>query len=376
MRSHGLIRMPLVALMAGSVALAIVPACHASGGNKQVPLEQQERLEAMQAKGTQASLTVFPVIMGDSEAFNRDVADVVAVLLQEAGMTNLETTDAVFRLSNEAPFEQAAEMFGEFVRKNPIETDYALYAEFVGNPETGPREIRSVIVDSTGQSVWVDRQTAADREFKRAKPHTPMTCCMFLVERVRTQLGIPKSARDDSAKGKFTQRPEKNAPTPGKAERAAMKKRLAVMKKAGFGVTVAIFPVRLSDDAVGTRDAAHLAGLLGKKKLCEAGAVDSPLRVKIQFAHNEQKLLWDLARAFQDHVKQNPPEADYALLADYLFPRPDRAWAVHFVICDREGEWVIVDFQNEHHGDFQSVDPKTPDDCGRLVAKRLEGYLR
>ena len=376
MRSHDLIRRPLVALMAGLVALAIVPACQARGGNRQVPLEQQERLDTMRAKGTQASLTVFPVIMGDSEAFNKDVADVVAVLLGKAGMKNLETTDAVFRLSKEAPFEQAAELFGEFVRKNPIETDYALYAEFVGSPETGPKEIRSVIVDRTGQSVLVDRQTAADREFKRAKPHTPMTCCMFLVERVRTQLGIPESARDESAKGKFSQRPPEDAPTPGKAERAAMKKRLAVMKKAGFGATVAIFPVRLSDDDVGTRDAAHLAGLLGKKKLCEAGAVDSPLRVKIQFAHNEQKLLWDLARAFQDHVKENPPEADYALLADYLFPRPDRAWAVHFVICDREGEWVIVDFQNEHHGDFQSVDPKTPDDCGRLVAKRLEGYLR
>ena len=91
-----------------------------------------------------------------------------------------------------------------------------------------------------------------------------------------------------------------------------------------------------------------------------------------------QNLLWGLARTFQDHVKRNPPEADYALLADYIMdPRAGRgAWAVHFVICDRVGKWVIVDFQNNHHGDFQSVDPKTHDDCGRLIAKRLEGYLR
>ncbi len=98
----------------------------------------------------------------------------------------------------------------------------------------------------------------------------------------------------------------------------------------------------------------------------------------IQPWRNEQKPLWELARAFQKHVKRNPPEADYALLADYMMdPRAGRgAWAVHFVICDRDGEWVIVDFQNNHHGDFQSIDPKTFDDCGRLVAKRLEGYLR
>ena len=150
-----------------------------------------------------------------------------------------------------------------------------------------------------------------------------------------------------------------------------MEKRQAVMKQTGRSAKVAVFPVRLSDDEVGKTDAVHLAALLSEKMLCDAKAVDSPLRVKIQ-RNYEQKLLWDLARAFQDHVKQNPPEADYALLADYLFPRPDRgAWAVHFVLCDRAGEWVIVDFRNEHHSDFQSIDPQTPNDCARLIAKRL-----
>ena len=347
-----------------------------AAANLPAPPEQQQRFEAIQAKGTKASLTVFPVVMGDSAALNRDVADVVALLLEKAGMTNLETTDAVFRLPKDAPFDQAAELFGKFVRENPIETDYALYAEFVGSPETGPEEIRSVIVDRTGRSVLVDRQTAADREFKRAKPHTPMTCCMFLVERVRKQLGIPSSARDDSGKGKFARMSSENSAGPGKVEWAAMEQRKAVMKKTGKSAKVAVFPIRLSDDEASRTDAAHLVELLNKKNLCEAEVAESPLRVKIQYARNEQKLLWDLARAFQDHIRQNPPEGDYALLADYMFPHPDRAWAVHFVICDRDGEWVIVDFQNEHHGDFQRVDPKTHDDCGRLVAKRLKGYLR
>ncbi len=73
----------------------------------------------------------------------------------------------------------------------------------------------------------------------------------------------------------------------------------------------------------------------------------------------------------------SPHQADYALLADYrMRPAVGRAWTVHFVIRDRDGEWVIVDYQNNHHDDFQSIDPKTTDDCGRLVAKRLVGYLR
>ncbi|MCH8965009.1 MAG: hypothetical protein IIB58_08625, partial [Planctomycetes bacterium] len=201
---------------------------------------------------------------------------------------------------------------------------------------------------------------------------------MFLVERVRTRLGLPKSARNDSGKGKIARMLAEKSTGPDDAAWAAMEKRQTVMKKAGRSAKVAVFPVRLSDDEASGTDAAYLAESLNTKKLCEAKAVDSPLRVKIEPSRSMQNLLWGLARTFQDHVKRNPPEADYALLADYVMdPRAGRgAWAVHFVVCDRAGEWVIVDFQNNHHGDFQSIDPKTFDDCGRLVTKRLEGYLR
>ncbi len=376
MRVQGFIRMPLAVFMVGLVVCTFVLTYRAGGGNKQIPPEQEKRLKAMQGKGTKASLTVFPVVMGDGAL--KDVADVLALLLEKAGMTNLQTTDAVFRLPKEATFDQVAELFGEFVRKTPIETDYALYAEFVGTPDTGPKEIRGIIVDRIGQSVWVDRQTPADRDFKRAKPSNPMTCCHFLAERVRTLLGLTESDAKNAREGKMARLWAKKSGTPDKTEWDAMEKRQAAMKKAGRSAKVAVFPVRLSDDQASLTDAAHLAELLSKKKLCEAEAIDSPLRVKIEPSRSMQNLLWGLARTFQDHVKQNPPEADYALLADYIMdPRPGRgAWAVHFVICDRAGEWVIVDFQNNHHGDFQSVDPKTFDDCGRLVAKRLDGYLR
>lgn len=365
----------LTALAAGLMVQALVTGCHAGTVNKQVPPEQQKRFDAMRAEGTQAPLTVFPVQMG--EHVYKDAAEVVALLLEKAGMTNLAITDAEFQLPKDATFDQAPELFGEFIRKNPPETEYALYAQFVGGPKTGAKEIRGVIVDRSGKAVWVDRQTAADRAFRRAKLDCPLECCEFLVERVRTQLGIPRSARDDSGKGKFARMFAANSPGPGEAERSAMKERLAAMRQAGASATVAVYPVRLADDKVGDQDATHLATLLNEKKLCRAEAVESPLRVRIQPSRNEQKTLWDLARAFKDYVKQNPPEADYALLADYIMvPGGKRAWEVHFVVCDRKGDWVIVDFQNDHHADFQSVDPKSYDDCGRLVARRLKEYLR
>ena len=372
-----------------AITLSLVPLLlfgSTLGANGRVPPEQQKRLEAMQAKGTKAPLTILPVVISATnkaekgvEDIGKEVGKVLGLLLEEAGMENLETTDSVFVLPADVDFEQASKRFDEFVRANPIKTDYALYAEVVGRTANPPQfdEIRSVVVNKAGNCVWVDRQTPADPDFKRINPTCLMACCVLLTERVRTQLGIPESARKDTGEGKFARMFAENSPGPDNAEWAAMENRQAVMKKADRSAKVAVFPVRLSDDEVGKKDAAHLAELLNKKKLCKAKAVDSPLRVEIQPARNEQKLLWDLARAFQDHVKQNPPEADYALLADYMMvPRNGQVWAVHFVVCDRAGEWVIVDFQNDHHDDFQSIDPKNVVDCARLVTKRLAGYLR
>ncbi len=384
MRVQNPTRTLLTACVVSVSAYGLVPGCRAADPGKDAPVAQQNRLKAMRADGAGASLTIFPVVLcgpnrpKEVGAMGTDVGNVVGLMLEESGMRNLEATDKAFVLPADADFDGAAGPFGEFVRGNPIETRYALYAEFVGRPGASHiDEVRAVIVDRAGGIVWIDRQTSDDRDFKRINPGEPMTCCVLLTERVRTLLGIPESARDDSGTGKFARMFARNSPAPDKAEWAAMEQRQAAMKKAARTAKVTIFPVRLSNDEVSEEEAAHLAELLNKKKLCEARAVDSPLHVEVKPARNEQKMLWDLARGFQDHVKQNPPETDYALLADYIMhPREGRAWAVHFVICDRLGEWVIVDFQNDHHGDFQSVDPKTPEDCGRLVAKRLKGYLR
>ncbi|MFH1999683.1 MAG: hypothetical protein ABIK28_08385, partial [Planctomycetota bacterium] len=51
------------------------------------------------------------------------------------------------------------------------------------------------------------------------------------------------------------------------------------------------------------------------------------------------------------------------------------AGAVHFALCDRKGDWVIVDFQNNHHDDFNEVSPKSWKDCNALATIRLKGYL-
>jgi len=83
-----------------------------------------------------------------------------------------------------------------------------------------------------------------------------------------------------------------------------------------------------------------------------------------------------LARAFRDDLRSNPPDADYAILAEY-YVNPDgrQANAVHFVICEKSGGWVLADFQNSTHEDFKTIAPKSVKDCDRLAVQRLAKRL-
>ena len=84
-----------------------------------------------------------------------------------------------------------------------------------------------------------------------------------------------------------------------------------------------------------------------------------------------------LAKRGRNYVRQHPVDSDYLLFADYWdSPRTEATWAVHFVVCDRAGDWVIVDLQNSHQKDFQRINPKTLADGDRLMLERLKTYLR
>jgi tetratricopeptide (TPR) repeat protein len=92
---------------------------------------------------------------------------------------------------------------------------------------------------------------------------------------------------------------------------------------------------------------------------------------------NELKSLWDLAREFRDYARSSPEKADYVLYADYTFnPQQWEQGMVHFVVCDRTGEWTIVDLQNSHQPDYQSVRPVSVQTCDALLIRRLSGYLK
>jgi len=105
-----------------------------------------------------------------------------------------------------------------------------------------------------------------------------------------------------------------------------------------------IYPVRMSG-AVNAGSATDLVKLIADAGLCMAAPAKQSVLLKATHDDpNEMKALWDMAREFRDYVKKNPADADYVLYADYGFnPQNWEQGIVHFVVCDRKGEWVIVE---------------------------------
>jgi hypothetical protein len=359
------------------IAVCVCSSTPAAGQPKPgVSPEQQKRIELMKAKGPAASLTILPVRLAGKPAAR--VSEVVGLLLEQQGLQNIEIGITAYGSTNRIEMEPLAVSFREFVQEHPITTDYALYAEYNGSPRTGLDEIRAIVVDKSGAVVWTDRLTPQEEAFKKLEDRDPMGASVLLVERLGPQLGLNAETAKAAKPGKMAALMEKRSGLPPQNERAPLPERQKEMKESGEKATLIIFPARVHGREVDAASAASLAKMINDAGLCKASATNQSVLLKASQADpNELKLLWDLAREFRDYTRKNPPDADYALYADYAFnPQNWEQGYVHFVVCNRHGEWVIVDMQNSLHPDYQSIRPTSREGCDKLLVKRLGGHLR
>jgi hypothetical protein len=366
------VAMPLLMVLLAVCVARLPVAAEPQAG---IAPDQQQRLALMKSKGPDASLTILPVRLG-GKPWDR-VTEVVGVLLEQQGLKNIELGQTPFEPA-ETNLESLAAAVGAFVKTNPITTAHALYAEYNGNRQTGLNELRAVVVDQTGAVVWTDRQTPQDEAFKKMGERDPMTMSVLLVERLGPQLGLNEATAKAAKPGKLAAIMDERSGLPPANERDALPERQKAMKRALPGATLLVYPARIGGNEVSVPSATNVVRLLNQVGLCKAVQAEQPVLLKTSLADpNEMKGLWNLAREFRSFVRANPPAADYALYADYGFnPQNSEQGFVHFVVCDRKGEWVIVDMQNSHHPDYQSIGIISRDRCDQLLIKRLKGYLK
>jgi hypothetical protein len=334
--------------------------------------EQQERLNLMKSKGTEASLTILPVRLG-GKPWDR-VTEVVGLLLERQGLKNIQLAKTAFEPAAKTDAAMLAVSLAGFVKQHPITTEYALYAELWTDG------MMAIVVDKTGALIWSDRLTGQDEPFKNPEPREPMVLCFLLVQRISPQFSLDERTAKGAKPGKMAALMDERSGMPPESERTPLPERLESMKKAMPQATLLVFPprARTANQPPEPASATDLAKLINEAGFCKAEPAKTPLLLKAPQADpNETKVLWDLARAFRDYARNHPPQAEYVLYADYAFNSQKwQAGYVHFIVCDRKGEWVIVDLQNSHHHDYQSVKPTSREACDRLLVERLKGYLQ
>lgn len=353
----------------------VAAACAVQDPEPIVTPEVSARLEKAKENIDTLSLVIHPVLVAGRPMQN--VAEVLAVMFEQAGLNEIDVAGTPFVPETEVDLAQFAAGYGSFVVEQGADADYALLGEFFGTPGKGVDEIRLVVVDKQGQLVWADSQTPEDADFRRIQPRNPMTCCVLLAERLRGALDLPEADPDSEAagEGRWARHWRDASGVPADDEIAAMDDRKARAKGELAQATVAVFPVLLLD-GVTAEGGAALARELADRKLCRAEAVAEARTIEINPNPNEQRRLWDLARGFRDSLRADPVDADYALIAEYVLKGENGpAHTVHWVLCEADGDWVIVDFQNDHHPDFQKIDPHGLDTCNELVVTRLTRLL-
>lgn len=333
-----------------------------------------ETAGSLAAGGPTTGLVLYPVrTLGRPD---QNVADVLGLVLEKHGMENLRAADAVFNADASKPWEAVTTDFAAFVRQNPPAAAYALYAEYLGDPRSGPTEVRWVIASRAGDIALVDRQTPADADFKRtaARDPDPMGCSVLVAERIFSRLHWTRQTA--AGQGRFARLWAEKSGTPSEQERAQMQQRLAALQKEWPSASLVVFPPLVNgrpDTESGMRLAQRLTKQLGRP----VTLVDRAAAIQLAPTSNEQKRLWDLARGLRQELRTRAPAADYALIAEFLVDGEARTpRGVHLVICDHGGDWVAVDFQNDQQVEVRRLSRKGVSGCEELATQRIAAMLR
>lgn len=337
----------------------------------------------------QRSVTVFPISVKPGKNMSLELrtttATVVGALLERSDLKDVRLGQTEFIPPDTEKTDEIVAEFARFIKKYPVKTQYALFIQLVGTPKTGVKAIVTMLVDRTGKVVLAQRDTPETfAKYSSMRPKNPMSCSIYVARRIGKLWNLADPLRPGApTDGKMTALLTKESTIPPKSVLAAMQMRLEAMRQGLAERKITVYPVQL---AKGTAPGctSQLVDAINARNLFKAVAGTIEPGLKVKGHHNQQRVLWGTARAFEKFVQNNPPATDYALYVGYGICGRDiksqpgmkqKTAFVHLVVCDKAGELVMVDFQNSHQADYKKIEPETCADCNRLALMRLVARL-
>ncbi len=344
--------------------------------NGTVSAEQQQRIAQLRSKNVDATLTILPV-----KVLNRHwerVSEIIGAILEQKGLKNIEVGHEIFVFEKRADVNVVADSLRRFVHKNPVATDYLLYAEMNGDENPPPiDELFGLLVDKNGDIVWSDYLNSGDSLFSNVSDPDPMGYSILLTELMEPYFGLNTETARNAKPGKMAALMRERSGLPPEEEMNEMTERVKIMQSGFKKSELVIFPLRVAGKP-DTRAANDLVSLINQHGITKAKLSGNSLLLEPpEKDPNEMKVLWNMARQFREYIKAHPIQGDYFLYGDYVFtPGNWAAGYVHFVVCDSHGDWVIADLQNSQHQDYFIVQPVSVEGCNQIIYNRLMSYIK
>ena len=158
-------------------------------------------------------------------------------------------------------------------------------------------------------------------------------------------------------------------------ERAATLVRLNHFRTTHRTAVISVLPVQIGRTP-DTSHAVNLAQRMPRAGVCRACGIVRPVAFVAVRPEQDDDAFRELALEVRTYLRQNPTGADFTLYATYaLTTAQDQLTAIHLVLCDAQGEWVMVDRQVLHGATSSSAPPASERDGDELVVLRLQGFL-
>lgn len=149
--------------------------------------------------------------------------------------------------------------------------------------------------------------------------------------------------------------------------------------RAALGSTsMTVYPTYVRIGARGTYDpssAQALADWLAEQKLADVIVSSEQVALSGEWRMNQAKMFRTSAEAFSQHLREHPPTTQYAVMAEYLMGAEDRVGGVHLYFLKADGTPAFGFLQNSHHEAFQAINPKSREDCTRVLLAAAAQYV-